>query len=105
VTERLHLLLPDERAAPALLAFLRRNARRFAPSSPQPPPGGFSLDRCAEALRQARAAYAAGSGLSLRLFLAGDPERVVGDVALTNIVRGPLQAAYLGYRIDGACEG
>jgi ribosomal-protein-alanine N-acetyltransferase len=56
-------------------------------------------------LRRARTAYAAGTALALRLYLADDPERMVGDVSLTNIARGPFQACYLGYRLDRQSEG
>ena len=104
-TERLRLCVPGEWAAPALLAFLERNRERFAAASPLPPPGGFTLERCAEGLRQAQAAYLAGSALSLRLFPRDDRESLIGDVSLTNIVRGPFQACHLGYRIDAAYEG
>lgn len=47
-------------------------------------------------------------GKAVRFFLCAkdDPqEQVIGLCNFTNIVRGPFQACYLGYKIDHAYEG
>jgi ribosomal-protein-alanine N-acetyltransferase len=39
------------------------------------------------------------------LTLPEEPQRIVGTVSLSNIVRGVFQAAHLGYGIDHTCKG
>ncbi len=44
--------------------------------------------------------------MKLYMFLrAADLEEPIGDIALSEIVRGPFQACYLGYRIGAEYEG
>lgn len=46
-------------------------------------------------------------GKSFRLFLRvkDDPENIIGMCNFTQIFRGPFQACYLGYKIDGQYQG
>ncbi|MBN2898452.1 MAG: GNAT family N-acetyltransferase [Clostridia bacterium] len=40
-----------------------------------------------------------GSGLRLHISLKGE-ERIIGSIALSNIVRGPFQSCFIGYKLD-----
>ncbi len=42
----------------------------------------------------------AGNTLRLWIFKKNDESRIIGSVALSNIVRGAFQSAYIGYRLD-----
>ena len=48
---------------------------------------------------------AQGTGVRFYLALKDVPGRVIGSVALNNIVRGAFQSCFLGYKLDGALCG
>ena len=50
-------------------------------------------------------AWASGSAYPFSVLDAGDGDRLIGRVALANVVRGAWQNATLGYWIDGASGG
>lgn len=103
-TERLLLTTLGRDAGPPVLDYLLRNRAFFAPWSPI-----FSADYFTLAGQQDRLAHdlrllAAGSGARLWLFARADTAhaRVLGDVSLSNIIRGAFQSCHLGYKIDAA---
>ncbi|MBI5512269.1 MAG: GNAT family N-acetyltransferase [Deltaproteobacteria bacterium] len=105
-TERLCLTLPSVATAPPLVAFLLRNRERFRPTDGAQPEGSLTELWWRERLVELRAEYLAGRSTRLFLRRAEEPSGpVLGTASLTEIVRGPFQAAYLGYRVDGAWEG
>ena len=72
---------------------------RWNPASPD----DFSTETGqAENIRQMRLGHEKGDLLPLLVLLDG---RVVGDVSLFHILRGPLQSATLGYWVDAAEQG
>jgi [ribosomal protein S5]-alanine N-acetyltransferase len=101
-TARLVLTLPSAETAPALAQYYERNLAHFAQSSPMLPKAAYDVAGCAQRLNTARSDFVAGSSARFVLFQHGRELEPIGDVSLTNIVRGPLQAAYLGYKLDGA---
>jgi [ribosomal protein S5]-alanine N-acetyltransferase len=50
-------------------------------------------------------AWSAGSAYAFAILDLADDERIIGRVALANVVRGPWQNATLGYWIDEAVGG
>jgi ribosomal-protein-alanine N-acetyltransferase len=50
-------------------------------------------------------AWSAGSGFAFAVLDLGDDDRLIGRIALSNVVRGPWQNATLGYWIDRAANG
>jgi ribosomal-protein-alanine N-acetyltransferase len=80
-----------------LVALLRRNREHFAPTEPLRDDDWFTLGRQRSVLAAAAAARAAGLALSFGVFADGV---LAGRLALTSIVRGAFQNAYLGYAID-----
>jgi [ribosomal protein S5]-alanine N-acetyltransferase len=104
ITERLLLEMPLPAKAAPVLRYLERNHARFRDTSPSGPP--LNLDFISGKLSSALSEYEQGRGMRLYIFLrAGDDEEPIGDIALSEIVRGPLQACYLGYRIGAEHEG
>ena len=105
-TERLIYRLPDPSLAPALSDYYGRNGEHFAPYSPRRPDGFHSIEAWQERALGLRQASLTGKALhvliSLRADTSGD---IVGDINFTNVVRGALQAAYLGYELDRAHVG
>jgi [ribosomal protein S5]-alanine N-acetyltransferase len=104
LTERLVLEMPHPAKASRVLRYLESNCARFKDTSPAGPP--LTLDLVSEKLSSAFAESEQGRGMKLYLFLrsdnSGDP---IGDITLSEIVRGPFQACYLGYRIGAEYEG
>lgn len=45
-----------------------------------------------------------GSGFALGIFTA-DEQRLIGEVSLSSIHRGPFQSGFVGYWIDQLCAG
>jgi ribosomal-protein-alanine N-acetyltransferase len=88
--------------APALLAFARANRRFFEEWEPARDDGFFTL-RPQEAEIDAAAADAAADRRYAFGVFAG--EKLVGRLALNQIVRGVFQNAYLGYSIGEPWNG
>jgi [ribosomal protein S5]-alanine N-acetyltransferase len=105
LTARLRLVAPDERLAAALADFHQRNRAHLAPWEPPTAPGGLDADALAPRLRESAAAFAAGTGYLYLLQPIGDPQRVIGSVQFSNLVRGPFQSCTLGYKLDQQFEG
>lgn len=105
-TPRLRIRLPRPRDAAAIAAYYLRNRARFDALDPPRPEGFFTEAFWAE--RVEALSNEAALGLSYRwfLFARGDDEGpVLGQISLTNLVRGPLQSATVGYSLDAAAEG
>jgi [ribosomal protein S5]-alanine N-acetyltransferase len=83
--------------AAELLELRRRNRQYFAPSKPLRDDDWFTLRRQRSALEVEAEERAAGRSLSFGVFA---DDVLVGRLALSSIVRGAFQNAYLGYAID-----
>jgi ribosomal-protein-alanine N-acetyltransferase len=107
-TARLKLEMPPPSAASSVVAYLKRNKARFAGASPsvkgtETEP---TVEEIARALEMAVTEHKQGSSMRLYMFARfGDPQAPIGDISLSQIMRGPFQACFLGYRIDALYEG
>lgn len=104
-TPRLTLRTMAPTHAAGLAAFFRRNEARLRPWDPPRPKGILEVPFW-EA-EGARAAADQRDGAVVRWLLFGQdvPDRIVGRINYTQIVRGPFQSCMLGYAIDGEFEG
>lgn len=105
-TPRLALFTPTPADAGRMLEYAVRNREHLAPWEPLRPAAYFTLPHWTESLTAA--VEAVGAGKSLPLVLAGRGDRggpILGVCTLSQIVRGPFQAAYLGYSLDREAEG
>ncbi|NMO18418.1 GNAT family N-acetyltransferase [Pyxidicoccus fallax] len=107
-TERLHLVQLPPDAAWRVLAYHEANREHFDPVSPDRPANFFSVTYWRTRLAQDREDFR--YDVSLRLFLLPRDEPlgsapIIGNVSLTQIRRGPLQSADLGYALDHRYEG
>jgi len=105
-TERLVLWLPTPEAAARMLQYQNENADHLRRWSPPSPPGWGAIAywerKFAANLDDAAADRAVRFAISRR----DDGERaIIGTVSLTEIVRGALQQAFLGYALDHRHEG
>jgi len=104
-TPRLTLRVMAPAHATGLAAFFRCNEARLRPWDP-PRPSGILEAPFWEA-EAARAATDHRDGAVVRWLMFGPdlPDRVIGRINFTQIVRGPFQSCMLGYAIDGEFEG
>jgi ribosomal-protein-alanine N-acetyltransferase len=100
-TERLVLTLPPPEDAPRFAAYARENDEFWAPWSPPPLKERFTDEFWSDRLAMARADFEQDTAVRLALSSRADPSGpIVGDCNFTQIFRGPLQACYLGYKLD-----
>lgn len=109
VTERVVLRLAEPEDVPAIVHYYTRNTKHFAATDPQRPVGFLTPAYWFDQVRRSRREHAEGLSLRLLMFrrVAGQRRgetEVLGTANFTQIVRGPLQACYLGYGLDGAAE-
>lgn len=105
VTEHLELRGAKVTDALSLAEFFRRNREHFKPWDPPGPPGRFTAAYWENNLRRAVDDWNADRALRLHMFEKHDPERVVGRIGFSQIMRGAFQSCMLGYQLDAACEG
>jgi ribosomal-protein-alanine N-acetyltransferase len=104
-TERLLLTIPGPERAQAIATFNQQNRAHFAPSVPERPEA-MTPEYWRQRLTQAARGFEPDGALHFFLFERRAPEgAVVGECALTGIVRGPFHAAYLGYKLSREYEG
>ncbi|WKE65181.1 GNAT family N-acetyltransferase [Gallaecimonas kandeliae] len=96
--------LASREDAPCLARYYADNAEHLKPWEPLREPGYHSLESWAARLaeweqdqREGRAAYF--------LALDGEPKELVAVCNLTNIVRGPFQACYMGFSVAQKRQG
>lgn len=104
-TQRLQLLPVSEDLAPMVAAFFGRNVAHLAPWNPPAPPGLDTETLQRERLRNAAAEVVAGTASRWWLQPLANPNIVIGNINLTQIVRGAFQNGMLGYAIDSDHEG
>ncbi len=107
-TERLRLALLPPDAAARVLAYQEANLEHLAPVSPTRPPNSLTVTFWRSRLAQDREDFRHDVGLRLYLLPREGPFAsvpVLGTVSFTNIRRGPLQAAELGYGLDARHQG
>lgn len=81
---------------------LRHNQAHLKPWNPTSRPGEdpTSITEVSQMVLRYRREWKRGRAFSFMLALGSAPERFVGKIALTGIMRGPMQSAYLGYWMD-----
>jgi [ribosomal protein S5]-alanine N-acetyltransferase len=107
-TPRLNLALLPPDAAARVLAYHEANQEHLGPVSPQRPDNFFTHTWWRSRLAQDAEDWR--RGLALRLFLLPresplSSAPVLGSVSLTDIRRGPLQSAELGFGLDHRSQG
>jgi len=104
-TTRLVLELPPPSRAAAVLAYYERNRTHLAPWDPIRPPGFYTEGYWADQLLAHRLEGSAAQHYRWWMHRPGEPDHVIGAVALNNVVHGVFCAAHLGYSVDAGWQG
>ncbi|HXM57302.1 MAG TPA: GNAT family N-acetyltransferase [Candidatus Dormibacteraeota bacterium] len=104
-TERLCVRLPTRADAVAVAAFYRQNREHLQPWSPTFHPGMFAPEFWAAEVGRRQADFESGREVRAFLFGRHDPSRAIGNVSLSQIVRGVFHACTLGYALAADAQG
>lgn len=104
-TERLLLRLPRAAEAPELVRFYLANHEHLQAWSPTFPADFFTEAFWREQARLRRLDFRAGREARTFLFPRDRPDRVIGQLSLTQIARGAFEACTLGYGLAADAQG
>ena len=80
--------------------YLIRNADFFKKWSPEYDKRYFDAGYHEEMIANSEKEVKEGRYLKFAVFMKPDTNRIIGTVSFTNIIKGPFQSCFLGYRID-----
>ncbi|MEA4888438.1 MAG: GNAT family N-acetyltransferase [Clostridiaceae bacterium] len=104
-TQRLLLRLLNETAAPAVLDYYRRNRQFHQPWFANRPDSVFTLRQQQLNLAAEWAEFQSGRAVPFWLSPVDHPDRVIGRMAFTQIVRGCFHSSFLAYHLDQDYQG
>jgi ribosomal-protein-alanine N-acetyltransferase len=105
-TPRLIVWRPELTDASRLQRYAVDNHHHLAPWSPPTPTDYLTREAVERRLEAENKAWSEGRSVRLAIAWGDDDERrVLGTVALTEIIRGPLQQAHLGYGLAERAQG
>jgi ribosomal-protein-alanine N-acetyltransferase len=99
-TERLRLSMADESKAELVLDYFKRNREFLTEWEVKRDESYFTVKEQESLLRQDLDLTAAGMLAKFWIYKLHEPQRIIGSVTLSNIVRGPFLSCTLGYRLD-----
>jgi len=99
-TERLLLQPIDDTKDVQLLDFMIRNKVFFQEWDPARSADYYTLKAQQNVIEDDLLQMEVGQLSKFLVYKREQPERIIGMIALSNIVRGPMQSCYLGYRMD-----
>lgn len=104
-TGPLQLRPPHAELAEEVRDFYLRNRAFLAPFEPRREEVFFMPPHCRQALKKEVARAKAKEAFQFYLFEGEKPDRMIGMVALNNIVWGDFCSCFLGYKMDEAHTG
>lgn len=104
-TERLMVRLPQAADVPEIVTYYRDNRDHLQPFSPTFAPDFLDEAMWHEQVRTRIRENAAGESFRAFLFARSAPDRIVGNLNLTQVHRGALQSCVLGYNLAGNEQG
>jgi [ribosomal protein S5]-alanine N-acetyltransferase len=104
-TERLCLRLPGREEAAGVAAFYASNREHLQPWSPMLHLGLFTEEFWAAEADRRMADFQAGREVRGFIYLREHPRRVIGNLSLSQIVRGVFQACTIGYALSAEAQG
>lgn len=104
-TARLRARLPAQRDVGPILAYYRQNLEHLRPWSPRWPPDLLTAQFWRDQVVRREAEAVAGVAYATFLFRREDDTRIIGNLSLTQIVRGAADSCALGYGLAAGAQG
>ncbi len=104
-TSRLHLSILTDRQADAVLDYYVRNRDFHQPWFPARSARVFTPAQQRSNLSAELNDFNEGRAVPFWLSHKDDPDRIIGRVAFTNIIRGSFCSAFMAYHLDRNCQG
>jgi ribosomal-protein-alanine N-acetyltransferase len=104
-TERLVIRLAEPDEVPEILRYYRDNRDHLQPFSPTFGADYLDARMWIEQVGARAREFANHESFRAFLFLREQPRRMVGNVNLTQVVRGSFQSCVLGYNLDAGAQG
>ncbi|MDF1545419.1 MAG: GNAT family N-acetyltransferase [bacterium] len=104
-SERLIIREADWDDIPAIVDYLKLNKSAHAPFDPIREKEYYSEQFWQKKLSRQERELSKADSVQLYLFRKLNPNRVIGKIGFSGIVRGAFQACYLGFAIDQAEQG
>ena len=99
-TDRLIMKILKPKDAKLVLDYLIRNEGFLKEWETDRPSDYYTLAHQRKLLKRDLQRYKEGLMLRLWIFEKKNPKKVIGTIALDNIVRGPFLSSFVGYRLD-----
>ncbi len=104
-TRRLLLRLPEHDDVPEVVRFYTENREHLEPWSPAASAAFFTEPYWHDQVETRHAEFQDGLGARFFVFPIERPRRVIGNLSLTQIQRGPSQTCNLGYSLAADEQG
>lgn len=104
-TERLHIFHLSEINPSDMVYYFLKNQDHFAPTNPPLPEDFYTTPFWEERIKISLSEYSSDTAIRLVLTENDNPKTPIGTVNITQIFRGPFQAAFLGYGLDQNHQG
>jgi ribosomal-protein-alanine N-acetyltransferase len=98
-TERLIIRLPLPADVPEIVRYYSSNRDFFQPVSPTFVDDMFDPKAWLEQVRIRDVEFTAGEAMRAFIFARAEPSRIVGNLSLTQVIRGALQSCVVGYNL------
>lgn len=97
-TKRLLLMQSNPKLSQRVLEYYKENKTFLQPTEPKRAPDFFTLEMQKQLLQQDWEHYKNQTGVRLWVATKENPNRIIGMVALNNIIRGAFQSATVAYK-------
>ena len=104
-TARLVVRVPDAADVPAIIAYYRDNLEYLRPFSPGFEPEMFDPAAWHEQVGQRRRELTYGESFRAFMFAREEEHTIVGNINLTQVIRGAFQSCVLGYNLAETAQG
>lgn len=104
-TPRLCVRLAGPADVRAIIDFHARNREHLEPTEPKRPPEFHSPRAWRQRVVAHHREFHDDTSVRMYLFPKEEPKVVIGTAGLTHVVRGPMQACWLGYSLDQRHRG
>ena len=101
----IELIPADPSLAESLCAYYIRNRDFLRPYEPVREESFFTAEHQRQILTAEAAARAAGTGFRFYICPTEEPGKIIGNIGLSNVIRGAFQSCHLGYKLDRDYRG